>query len=147
MRGQLAKTFFDGRTPSEKRVKAIFAEINRILKPNGLFLWGNALPTRVWNVAYPYLSDTGFDRVASFNHTQGAIQARDEDEARVNAYTTQLFAQYPVFQTPFGIGSTCELVSDRLIKNFYRHPGTACYLKMVTGFDSYMHEAYRKIAP
>ena len=27
---------------------------------------------------------------------------------------------------------------ELLVKNFYRHPGTALYLTMVSGFDSYM---------
>jgi SAM-dependent methyltransferase len=125
--------------------KAIFAEVRRILKPGGYFLWGNALPTRVWDDAVPWLNANGFERKASLNHTAGAIVARDEDENRVNAYCDSLMGGYPVFKTPFGIGDDCALVTDRLIKNFYRHPGTALYLKMVTGFDSYMHEAYQKI--
>jgi|TARA_B110000091_G_C13652198_1_gene405901 hypothetical protein len=31
-----------------------------------------------------------------------------------------------------------------LIKNFYRHPGTALYEKMETGYDSYMHLCNKK---
>jgi SAM-dependent methyltransferase len=125
--------------------KEIFSEIKRILKPGGLFLWGNALPTRVWVAAYPILTDEfGFERVASINHTQNAIIARDEDTPRVNAYVSQLLHRFPVTTWGGSRGKTCGLVLDRLIKNFYRHPGTACYLKMVTGYDSYLHEAYKK---
>ena len=62
----------------------------------------------------------------------------------MNAYTSSITAQYPVFQYSGSRGRTCEHVVDRLIKNFYRHPGTALYLKMVSGFDSYMHESYQK---
>ena len=40
-------------------------------------------------------------------------------------------------------GPRCHKVGERLIANFYRHPGTALYLKMVTGYDSYMHQAWR----
>ena len=32
---------------------------------------------------------------------------------------------------------------DRLLKNFYRHPGTDLYQRMVVGHDSYMHLCYR----
>ena len=43
----------------------IFEEIRRILKPGGVFLWGNALPTRVWEEADVYFSsaESGFDLV------------------------------------------------------------------------------------
>jgi len=123
----------------------IFKEIKRILKPGGLFLWGNALPTRCWVKALPILEDViGLKRVNSLNHTAGAITARDEDLPRVNAYTDSVTDQYPFFKYAGERGKTCKHVVDRLIKNFYRHPGTALYLKMVTGFDSYMHEAYQK---
>merc|ERR1711998_339683 len=64
--------------------KEIFAEVHRILKPGGFFLWGNALPTRIWLEATPYLNENGFNRVESINHTAGAIVARDEDTDRVN---------------------------------------------------------------
>lgn len=37
-----------------KEEREIFAEIKRILKPGGMFLWGNALPTRVWDAAPPH---------------------------------------------------------------------------------------------
>lgn len=123
----------------------IFKEIKRILKPGGLFLWGNALPTRCWVKAFPILeNDIGLKRVNSLNHTKGAVTARDEDEARVNAYVSSIIGQYPIMRYGGSRGKTCEHVVDRLIKNFYRHPGTALYLKMVSGFDSYMHEAYQK---
>merc|ERR1711957_794027 len=123
----------------------IFMEIKRILKPGGLFLWGNALPTRCWTKGFDVLeSKIGLTRLDPLNHTKGAVIARDEDEARVNAYTSSITAQYPVFQYSGSRGRTCEHVVDRLIKNFYRHPGTALYLKMVSGFDSYMHESYQK---
>ena len=43
--------------------KAIFKEVKRVLKPGGLFLWGNALPTRVWFAAMDYLPTIGFELV------------------------------------------------------------------------------------
>jgi SAM-dependent methyltransferase len=121
--------------------KAIFAEIKRILKPGGLFLWGNALPTRVWEEADIFLPTLGFKLENNFNHTKGAVIARDEDYERVELVMSQLTAPYPVMTLPY-FGERCKKVSNRLIANFYRHPGTALYLKMVTGFDSYMHQAW-----
>lgn len=122
--------------------KEIFAEIRRILKPGGLFLWGNALPTRVWLEAEEYLPTAGFELVNNYNHTKGAVIARDEDYDRVEAFMSSIIGQYPVMKLPY-FGDRCAKVSERLIANFYRHPGTALYLKMVTGYDSYMHQAWR----
>ena len=105
--------------------KEIFNEILRVLKPGGLFLWGNALPTRVWLTAEKELTGLGFDRLASLNHTAAAVVARDEDEDRVNSYAAHLYSQYPAaFQMPVR-GEMCRKVVDRLLLNFYRHPGTA----------------------
>jgi len=122
--------------------KAIFAEIVRILKPGGLFLWGNALPTSVWHLAAPVLGKMGMAPCGSLNHTTNAVKARDEDEVRVNMYVDHLKAQFPVMSLPH-IGARCGSVADRLIKNFYRHPGTALYHKMVNGAHSYMHQCYK----
>jgi len=122
--------------------KEIFNEIVRILKPGGLFLWGNALPTRVWEEAAEYLPTVGFELVNNYNHTEGAVIARDEDYERVEAVMDELIGKYPIMKAPY-FGERCTKVTNRLIANFYRHPGTALYLKMVTGYDSYMHQAWR----
>jgi SAM-dependent methyltransferase len=123
--------------------KAIFADIIRVLKPGGIFVWGNALPTYVWDDAAEYLPKIGFEPCGSLNHTKGAILARDEDEERVNMYVEYLLDQFPVMKVPY-FGPQCHHVCDMLIKNFYRHPGTALYEKMETGYDSYMHLCYEK---
>jgi ubiquinone/menaquinone biosynthesis C-methylase UbiE len=123
--------------------KAIFKEIIRVLKPGGLFLWGNALPTRVWDEAAAYLPTAGFELAHSKNWTSAAILARDEDKERVDSALAGLISPYYVMKVPY-FGPRCYHVTERLIANFYRHPGTALYLKMVTGYDSYMHQAWRK---
>jgi len=123
--------------------KAIFAEILRVLKPGGLFVWGNAIPTRVWLEAGDYLPTAGFELAHSKNHTEGAVIARDEDFERVELALDQLISPYHVMKLPY-FGDRCKTVLKLLIANFFRHPGTALYLKMTTGFDSYMHQAWRK---
>ena len=123
--------------------KAIFADIIRVLKPGGVFVWGNALPTHVWDTAMDYLPQISFGECGALNHTERAVQARDEDEDRVNMYIQHMIDGFPVMRIPF-FGTRCAKVSDMLIKNFYRHPGTTLYQKMVTGYDSYMHLCYQK---
>jgi hypothetical protein len=122
--------------------KDIFKEIVRVLKPGGFFLWGNALPTRVWNDAEQYLPTLGFELASNINHTHGAIVARDLDAPRVDSAIAEMLGQYPIMKLPY-FGDRCNLVSERLIANFYRHPATALYKKMTTGYDSYMHQAWR----
>lgn len=124
--------------------KRIFDEIVRILKPGGLFLWGNALPTRAWLQAGEYLPTVGFELVDNTNHTKGAVTARDEDFDRVEMVNDHILNGYPVMNAPY-FGPRCRTVVGQLIKNFYRHPGTALYLKMVTGYDSYMHQSWRLV--
>ena len=128
--------------------KVIFDNIIRMLKPGGIFVWGNALPTKVWHDAYEHLEGVGFSPCqgkgdGKFNHTQSAITARDEDTDRVNLYVEQAMDTFPVLRMPFGPGKKCRHVCDRLLKNFYRHPGTDLYQRMVVGHDSYMHLCYR----
>lgn len=124
--------------------KAIFKEIHRVLKPGGFFVWGNALPTRVWLQGNDYLPTAGFELAHNTNWTAGAILARDEDKERVDLAINQLLAPYPATRLPY-FGPRCHLAAERLIANFYRHPGTAMYIKMTTGFDSYMHQAWRAV--
>jgi len=123
--------------------RAIFKEIIRILKPGGIFLWGNALPTSVWGMAVHELMGLGMEGCGSLNHTQGAITARLEDEERVNMYVEHLLSWFQVTHVPY-IGPRCAHVGDRLVKNFYRHPGTALFSKMKTGAHSYMHLCHRR---
>lgn len=116
--------------------KQIFAEIKRVMKSRGFFVWGNAIPTEVWGPAKSYLGTIGFDNnCGEFNHTVRAIQARDEDKERVNVWVEQFLNTFMIFK----YHTQCRHVSERLIKNFFRHPGTNLYNGMVTGQDSYMH--------
>merc|ERR1712194_200927 len=123
---------------------AIFEEIKRILKPGGFFVWGNALPTSVWHKAAPVLTGLGLEDCGALNHTKGAVVARDEDKDRVDMYLDHLINHFPVMSFPY-VGKRCAHVVDRLIKNFYRHPGTKLYKQMETGAHSYMHLCNRLV--
>ena len=96
----------------------------------------------MWLEADEFLPTIGFEKINDYNHTKGAVIARDEDYDRVEAFMAELIGMYPVMKLPY-FGERCARVTNRLIANFYRHPGTALYLKMVTGYDSYMHQTWR----
>jgi ubiquinone/menaquinone biosynthesis C-methylase UbiE len=122
---------------------AIFAEIHRVLAPGGLFVWGNALPTKVWKAAPIALTQHGFKQILSSNVTKGAVEARDLDAPRVNAFMDS-WGEALWVMSIFGVHSTCGEALAMLVKNFYRHPGTALYNTMVNGHDSYMRQVYQK---
>jgi len=124
--------------------KRIFAEVMRVLKPGGLFLWGNALPTHVWLEAERYLTEeAGFTEVERANNTELGVQARDQDAARVNVLVDQLLGDFVAFKAPF-FGASCEQSVRKLLLNFYRHPGHTLYNRMVSNTDSYMHLVFQK---
>jgi len=113
----------------------IIGEIKRVLKNGGLFVWGNALPTTAWNEAISYLPTVGFEMKHVNNRTDDGVYARDVDKDRVDHILEQFLA--PIYA--FAFAPKCKHTIDRLIANFYRHPGTDLYYKMATGTDSYMH--------
>jgi len=122
--------------------KAIFAEMKRVLRPGGLFVWGNALPTKVWGDGSNYLQANGFSDCGSANLTHRAVVARDEDVERVDLFMNQMLDGYPIFKLPV-VGAPCRHTIDRMIKNFYRHPGTDLYQRMTNGADSYMNLCHK----
>jgi len=122
--------------------KAIFAEVTRVLKPGGYFLWGNALPTGVWHDAEKYLPTIGYTTVDRWNNTLGAVRARDEDSPRCDAVIEAVKKHFVAFEVPY-FGEPCHDVISKLILNFYRDKGTALYDKMVQGFHSYMHYVFK----
>jgi SAM-dependent methyltransferase len=124
--------------------KRIFAEVMRVLKPGGLFLWGNALPTHVWIEAERYLTEeAGFAEVERANNTALGVEARDQDAARVDVLVDQLFGDFVAFKAPV-IGASCEQAVRKMLLNFYRHPGHTLYNRMVHNTDSYMHLVFQK---
>jgi len=116
-----------------------------MLKPGGFFVWGNALPTHVWHLAEPILAELGLQSCGSLNHTKGAVKARLEDKDRVDEYVDHLLKWFTATSLPY-FGNRCAHAADRLIKNFYRHPGTTLFKQMETGAHSYMHLCHRRPA-
>lgn len=125
----------------DEESKNVLKEVYRVLKPGGLFLWGNALPTRVWDDIIEYLPQNKFVMHQINNVTKEAVIARVEDEDRVNSYCNSVFDKFMILR----VHKRCRRVVDRLLKNFYRHPGTALFDRMVTGYDSYMQMVHEKV--
>lgn len=96
----------------------------------------------MWHEARPVLTELGFHLAHEYNHTSGAIQARDEDFARVELVLKQMLDFLHVMKVPY-IGPRCHVVTKKLIANFFRHPGTMLYKTMLSGWDSYMQQAWR----
>merc|ERR1740121_943058 len=103
-----------------------------------------ALLTSVWHMAEPILAELGMEACGSLNHTKGAVTARLEDKDRVDMYVDHLINFFPVMNVPV-IGKRCAHVTDRLVKNFYRHPGTKLFKQMETGAHSYMHLCHQVV--
>jgi len=60
----------------------------------------------------------------------------------VKLYLEQLYARFWIFEAPV-VGGRCKAVCDALLRNFFRDVGTDLYQRMVTGYDSYMHQCHR----
>ena len=127
----------------DPETKLILKEIERMLKPGGFFVWGNALPTRVWVAAEEYFqsSETTLELKEFSNVTTHAVNARLEDEPRVDAFCNNMFDRFPMLS----VMPQCRHVLDRMVKNFYRHPGTNLFKTMTTGYDSYVHMSAQKV--
>jgi len=120
-----------------------FREAVRILKPGGFLVWGNAIPDSTWRPCFGLLDTLGMELVEVRDVTQEAIDARDKDRGRVDAYVNQAIAKFPAFRIPF-IGPKKALEAELAMKNFYRNPGTNLYRDMVVAADSYKVVALQK---
>ena len=100
-------------------------------------MWGNAIPTSIWQNSFDYLNKLGMARKEVYDVTDNAIAARDEDYHRVEHFYEQAHKKY------YGLrfSDRCNHAVDRLFKNFCRHPGTSvlqptfCSLPLLARFD------------
>ncbi len=136
-------TEFAGRLTSEDH--AFFATAYRLLKPGGFLVWGNAIPASTWQPSFDYLEYLGMKLVARQDVTKEAIQARDEDKARIDLYAEACLRAFHGFKIPI-LGTSKRIEADQALKNFARNPGTAMYDMMVDGRHSYEVVALQKVA-
>jgi len=116
--------------------EAFFQTAKRILKPGGMIVWGNAIPTATWPASIEYLQTNGFKLIEECDVTREAVKARDEDKARIDIYAQQCIEAFHGFKIPV-LGKKKILEADVALKNFARNPGTKLYDNMVDGTDKY----------
>lgn len=113
-----------------------FKNAKRMLKPGGYLVWGNAIPEATWKPCFEYLDSIGMKVREVRDVTKEAIEARDEDRVRIDAYFDQCKQKWFGFRIPV-LGKRKLLEAERALKNFSRHPGTRLYENMVDGTDTY----------
>jgi ubiquinone/menaquinone biosynthesis C-methylase UbiE len=116
--------------------KLFLGQIQRILKPGGLFVWGNAIPDDTWQPCFDHLASLGIKKVEERDVTLEAIQARDEDAGRADAYVEQCVEKFWGFRIPH-LGQKRRFDAEIALKNFFRQPGTNLYERMVDRTDTY----------
>ena len=116
--------------------EAFFGAVQRIVKPGGFLVWGNAIPDSTWQPCFDYLESIGMKQLEMHDVTDEAVVARDLDHARVESYVTQCVDKWHGFRIPF-LGRKRRDEAEVALKNFFRHPGTYLYNTMVTRRDSY----------
>jgi SAM-dependent methyltransferase len=116
--------------------KRFFRAAHGVLKDGGLLVWGNVIPNATWQPCFDFLESIGMKLVEVREVTNQAIRARDEDEARVDAYVEHCVNSFMGFRIPFA-GPRRRREAMSAMKNFYRSPGTSMYEKMKDGTDTY----------
>lgn len=113
--------------PLDQETKNVLDQVKRLLKPGGLFVWGNAIPTSIWKESFKYLEEIGMEKREIYDVTDNAVWARDEDFSRVEHYYKTMSDNYVAMQ----LFPQCNHAVNRLYMNFCRHPGTALYVRML----------------
>ncbi|MCC7382717.1 MAG: class I SAM-dependent methyltransferase [Deltaproteobacteria bacterium] len=113
-----------------------FRTARRLLKPEGLLVWGNAIPDATWRPCFELLESIGMKVLEVRDVTSEAVQARDEDKPRIDAYADQCAERIIGFRIPF-VGKRKRIEAASALKNFCRNPGTRMYENMRTRVDTY----------
>jgi ubiquinone/menaquinone biosynthesis C-methylase UbiE len=121
-----------------------FQTAYRLLKPGGFLVWGNAIPEPTWDVSFAYLEKIGMKVREVCDVTKEAVQARDEDKARIDTYVDQCIEAFHAFRIPV-LGARRAREAAVAIKNFVRNPGTRLYNNMVDRSDTYRVALLEKV--
>jgi SAM-dependent methyltransferase len=109
---------------------------HRLLKPGGMFVWGNAIPDNTWQPCFDFLASLGMTTVEVHDVTDEAIDARKQDKVRADHYVDTVLNRMWGFRIPrFGTKKRGE--ARQAMLNFYRNPGTRLYDRMVERVDTY----------
>ena len=117
--------------------------VSALLKSNGYFLWGNAIPDPIWNLVTHHLIIKNIKLIHKYDYTENAIKARDLDTERVNLYCDSIYNNALVYKIPI-LGENMRNKTEIMLKNFFRHPGTNLYNNMVSRTDTYYHLVFQK---
>lgn len=120
-----------------------FQTARRMLKTGGFLTWGNAIPDNTWQPCFDYLESIGMKKIGEHDVTRYAVQARDEDKGRVDAYVDQCLRKFFGFRIPV-LGRVRAEEARMAMENFYRNPGTNLYKNMTDGTDSYRVVLFQK---
>ncbi len=130
-----------GRVTAED--ERFFSTAFNMLKPGGFLVWGNAIPDNTWQPCFEYLESLGMTNEAELDVTKEAVQARDEDEARVEAFVNSCLDRFHAFKIP-RYGKRKRNEARQAMRNFFRDPGTNLYRNMTDGTDTYRVVAFKK---
>lgn len=125
--------------------RKFFRSARRILKPGGFLTWGNAIPDNAWQPSFDFMKSIGMEVVEVCDVTDEGVLARDQDQARIQAYIDQALAKFPAFRLPY-LGSKKRLEAELAMKNLCRDPGTRLYEDMRTRADTYKVVLVQKTA-
>ena len=120
-----------------------FAKVLSTLKPGGFLVWGNAIPDDTWQPCFEHLESIGMKQLHVHDVTAEAIKARELDRPRTELYVRKALDKFHGFKIPV-LGKRREFQAEQALKNFYRHPGTHLFDKMVNGTDSYRVVLFHK---
>jgi len=129
----ISETHIADVVPLDVETKRVFEQMYKLLKPGGFFVWGNAIPTSIWEGSFRFLqNEMGMKRREVHDVTDNAVAARDDDYSRA----IDFFRQGKEVYYGLKLFPECSWSLNRLIMNFYRQPGTALYKRMLVNSNN-----------